>query len=108
VIASLDETAISADVFLNLIENERIGEGEAECIAAASASDLHVCSDDRRARKVVAERIGLDRLLGVPVLLKCSCRQRLISCDQAFEMYEAMRACGAFLPRLDASYFAAA
>jgi predicted nucleic acid-binding protein len=94
---------LDAAVFLDLIDTYGLGEGETECLAHALASDdLIVCSDDRKARAVVAALLGPQRLTGtIGLLLRCF-RNGIISADELRRAHQMMTDAGAFLPPLSA------
>ncbi|UXU92094.1 hypothetical protein [Burkholderia sp. S-53] len=94
---------LDAAVFLDLIDTYGLGEGETECLAHALASnDLVVCSDDRKARGVVAALLGRQRLTGtIGLLLRCF-RSGISSTDEIASSHQMMVDAGAFLPPLSA------
>lgn len=106
-IARLDDDAISANAFSNLLELYDLGDGETECLAFAdSDAQFVICSDDGAARTVAASLFGADRVVGSLFLLRECVRKLLLTSEQARALYEVMRNMGGFLPDLAADYFA--
>lgn len=103
---ALDDGPLSSEPFLRLIEEERLGEGESECISAALQMTLSVCSDDDKARKVGRRLLGEDRVTGSLGLLRKAVRASRLTSDQAHEAYRRMLLCGAFLPSISIEFFA--
>jgi predicted nucleic acid-binding protein len=106
-IARLDDDALSANAFTNLLELYDLGDGETECLAFAD-SDVQfvICTDDGAARTAAASRFGVDRVVGSLFLLRECVRKRLLTSEQARALYKVMRDMGGFLPDLAADYFA--
>jgi Predicted nucleic acid-binding protein, contains PIN domain len=102
-VVRLSNEVLDAAVFLDLIDTYGLGEGETECLAHALASnDLIVCSDDRKARAVVAALLSPQRLTGtIGLLLRCF-RNGVLSADELRRAHQMMIDAGAFLPPLRA------
>jgi predicted nucleic acid-binding protein len=98
---------ISSDVYLDLLNQHELGEGETECLALAMQRPYAFCCDDRKARHAATTVLGSDRVIGSLRLLKWSVAAGLFSTAQATEMYETMKAAGGFLPEINAARFVA-
>jgi len=101
----LQGRAISAAQFARLLNKYELGLGETECIAHAEQHSLIVCTDDNAARRATADHLGAGKVVGSLALMReCVCSE-LITSHAAYVTYELMRARGAFLPEIAASYF---
>jgi predicted nucleic acid-binding protein len=101
----LNESDVPGALYLKLLDEWSLGEGESECIAYASHADVHFSSDDGLARRRAAELLGADRISGSLRLLKEAVEQSLLTKDDAFAAYERMRAAGGFLPAISREFF---
>jgi predicted nucleic acid-binding protein len=101
----VDPERISAELFLELIEEHDLGEGETECLALASGHPFVFCCDDAKARMVATNLIGVDRVIGSLRLLKWCVADKILQAAEAFAIYESMKAAGGFLPDIDQSWF---
>jgi predicted nucleic acid-binding protein len=106
VIHFVEPDSIPAESYLELLSQHELGEGETECLAICLAQPHTFCCDDRRARAVGALLLGEDRVVGTLRLLKWSVSAARITDDEAFALYEAMKAAGGFLPEVTGSWFA--
>ena len=101
-----DDSSISATLFLKLLAEHELGEGETECLAfALNNDDYIVCCDDRRARRVITQYLTERRVVGTLGLLALSVAKGLLTADAAFAAYEQMRKLGGFLPQLNFEAF---
>ena len=101
----VDPEKVSAEVFLELLEDHELGEGETECLALALGHQFVFCCDDQKARQIGIGLIGADRVVGSLRLLKWCVEDGHLSVGEAFALYERMKAAGGFLPDLDQSWF---
>ena len=64
---------------------QRMGKGEASCLAMAATRGWILASDDRRRafRRFVRERIGIDRIIGTPGILAEACAQGVVTDSEA-------------------------
>lgn len=104
-IRQLDEREIDGERFLELLDQFNLGPGETECLAAAETLNYTVCTDDRLARKAVADLFGMDRRIGTARLLRWSVEVDLMACVEAQQRFETMKQEGGFLPNLDNGFF---
>ena len=101
---------VLGDVDVDLAEYLRVaeaglGDGETECIALAATNGWLLCSDDGKERKVAADRLGAERVIGtIRLLMQCVAARHLTSAD-AFAAYIRMVKAGAFLPKLTLAAF---
>jgi predicted nucleic acid-binding protein len=94
-----------ADLYLQLLDEHELGEGETECIAIAQLEGLTVCCDDRRARRIARELLGEERVVGSLRLLKWCVEEEVITCEKAHEYALQMRAAGGFVPAMGHEFF---
>ena len=104
-VKQLSDDEIPIDIFLGLLANHNLGEGETECIACASNADYIVCSDDRQARCVAKAQLGFNKIIGSARLLKWCVDEKLLICGQANAQFLAMKNAGGFLPKLPDTFF---
>jgi len=91
--------------FAEILHRYELGLGESECILHADERDLTICTDDKAARAAALSYLGNDRVVGsLRLVRECVCAG-ITTSHQAYVGYESMRAKGAFLPDMDASYF---
>jgi predicted nucleic acid-binding protein len=103
----LNESEVPAALYLRLLDEWGLGEGETECIAYADETGVAVCSDDGLARRRAADLLGADRVSGTLRLLKEAVEVSILTAEDAFAAYERMRAAGGFLPVISIDFFAA-
>jgi predicted nucleic acid-binding protein len=101
----LPANTMTPEEFTGVLNLYDLGLGETECIALANRLGLCVCTDDKAARRAAVKHIGDDRVLGSLRLVRECVRQGLLDRENAILAYEAMKAGGAFLPTIAASYF---
>jgi len=101
----LDDGQLSADQFLRAVEEHRIGDGEAECLVAATHFGYCICTDDGRARRVAVALLGSSRLTGTIGLLRATVSAGFLKVQDAYDAYAKMLACGAFLPTVSQKFF---
>lgn len=102
----LSDTELDSEVFLEFVNANKLGDGEAECILLASEdANAVVCCDDMRGRKKAIDLLGEERLMGSIRLLKIAVESGVIAPHEAFAGYERMRVAGGFLPDIDQEYF---
>lgn len=104
-IVQLPDDEIPIDIFLDMLTEHNLGEGETECIAGASLSDFIVCSDDGRARHVGRTILGQDRVVGSARLLKWCVEEEILICTEARTHFSIMKDMGGFLPTLSDAFF---
>lgn len=104
-ISRLDDSHVSADQFLSLVEEHHLGDGESECIAAAIHLGYTVCTDDGKARTVAAKLLGSSRLTGSLGLLRNAVLGGFLPRETADVAYRKMLVAGGFLPQLPARFF---
>lgn len=96
----IDDNAISASQFLEIKEKYNLGDGETECIVFAMNNSCMLVFDDRAARKVASRIIGSKRVTGSIGIL-CACvSHSLLTKNDAYEAYIAMKNMGGFLPEM--------
>jgi predicted nucleic acid-binding protein len=101
----IDSDSIPADLFLRLLHEHSLGEGETECIAVCLSGPFVLCCDDSRARAVAAARLGSERVIGSLRLLCWCVDEGILSSEAAFGFYRRMKAAGGFLPELTLEWF---
>lgn len=104
-ISQLEDADIPLDLFLGLLDQHNLGEGETECITAAVHSELMVCSDDGRARRIAARYRGDSQIVGSARLLQWCVQQGTLVCTDASGKFVQMKHCGGFLPDLPNDFF---
>ena len=104
-ITLLSDDDISGSVFLALLNEFGLGEGETECLTICKLTDMHLACDDLKARNAAKVIIGLDRVVGTLSLLKRCVEHQIISSDRAVESVGLMKARGSFLPGVASDYF---
>jgi len=105
-IGVVDDSNVSANVFLELLEAYELGPGETECLALASVDNNYViCTDDGAARSVTSSLFGGSRLIGSLFLVRECVRQSLINEGSAKTIHQTMIEAGGFLPTLPGDYF---
>jgi predicted nucleic acid-binding protein len=92
-------------VFAGMSQKHNLGDGETECICYGKVLAYNVCSDDRKARDSITAELTTDYLVGSIGLLKIATEKSVISCVEAFSIYQIMKSKGAFLPHLASNYF---
>jgi predicted nucleic acid-binding protein len=103
--AILNESEVPGALYLKLLDEWGLGEGETECIAYASHAGIHFSSDDGLARRRATELLGADHVSGSLRLLKEAVEESLLTNEDAFAAYERMRAAGGFLPVILKEFF---
>jgi len=101
----LNESEIPGALYLQLLDEWGLGEGETECIAYAAHAGISVCSDDGLARRRATELLGAERVSGTLRLLKETVEQSLLTKTDAFAAYQRMRDAGGFLPVISIDFF---
>jgi predicted nucleic acid-binding protein len=101
----LNESEVPAALYLRLLDEWGLGEGETECIAYAVHAGVHISSDDGLARRRATELLGAERVSGTLRLLKEAVEAALLTKDDAFAAYERMHAAGGFLPAISDDFF---
>jgi predicted nucleic acid-binding protein len=101
----VDDDDVPADRYLDLLGEHGLGAGETECIAIAEHESFVICCDDRRARRVAAQTLGEERVIGTLRLLRWCVEDAIITCDDAFSCFERMKEAGAFLPEMQHEFF---
>lgn len=106
-ITILDDSHVSATLFLDLLQRFGLGEGETECLAACAHGNYDMACDDRRARGAFMELYGTRRITGSLALLRRCVAAGLVSSDEATGSVEQMKRRGAFLPDVGEFFFRA-
>lgn len=101
----IPDDEIDADMFLDLVDQIQLGNGETESIAAAMGNDAVVCTDDRKARLAAAGILGAERVIGSLRLLKWAVENELMACTEAFNAFQEMKNAGGFLPQTTQNFF---
>lgn len=101
----LNDADVPGVLYLRLLHDWGLGEGETECIAFAAHNKAAFASDDRLARRRATELLGADRVTGTLGLLKEAVHESLIAKAAAFTAYQQMRAAGGFLPEISSDFF---
>lgn len=96
---------IPTDIFLSMLQEYKLGDGETESIAVAKHLNLSFCCDDRKARNLAKSLLGSNNVIGSLRLLKWAVEGKLIDCNRAFTFFEIMKDAGGFLPNTDAAFF---
>lgn len=105
-VSAFDDEHIPASVYLSLLGTYGLGEGETECLAiATSDSDVCIATDDRRARSTAINLFGKERLTGSLGILRDCAAHSTLSGSDAFAAYRLMIEAGAFLPKIEQSFF---
>jgi predicted nucleic acid-binding protein len=101
----VDAEEISSELFLSLLDEHDLGEGETECLALLLSGGYIFCCDDGKARKVGIALTSEDRVVGSIRLLKWAVEAGLCTGEQAFEYYQRMKDAGGFLPDVPHEWF---
>lgn len=101
----VDEEQIPADLFLDLLAQHQLGDGETEAIATAKALEFGLCCDDLQARNLARELLGEARVIGSLRLLRWCVEESLFSCGTAFGYFGMMSEAGGFLPNTPNTFF---
>ena len=101
----VDDTRVPADLFLKLLVEHKLGEGETKLIAVCLVLGYHLCSDDKRARSLAKQILGGNRVVGSLRLLRWCVEEGLIDCAEAFRLFREMRSGGGFLPDTARPFF---
>jgi predicted nucleic acid-binding protein len=104
-LARLDDDSVPASLFLELLNEFRLGLGETECLAFAIHEGYSICCDDRKAREVCRLKVGEQRVIGSLGLLRMCVEKRILTREDATTAYELMKSKGGFLPQLLTGYF---
>jgi predicted nucleic acid-binding protein len=103
----VDPQAVSSELFLSLLDEHDLGEGETECLALLLNGGYIFCCDDGKARRVGIALTSEDQVVGSIRLLKWAVEAELCTCLQAFEYYQLMKDAGGFLPDVACQWFEA-
>jgi predicted nucleic acid-binding protein len=103
----IDDGAVDADQYLDLLEAHGLGAGETECMAVAASDDYGVCCDDWKARQAAANLVGEARVVGTLRLLQWCVQEFVIDCGEAFATFISMKELGGFLPDMPQTFFCA-
>ncbi len=96
----IDDNAISARQFLETKEKYGLGDGETECIVFAMSNSCILVFDDLAARKTASKLIGSHRVTGSIGILQACVTHSLLTKNNAYEAYIAMKKMGGFLPAM--------
>lgn len=101
----LNDADVPGALYLQLLSEWGLGEGETECIAFASHAGVAFAADDRLARRRATELLGPESVSGTLGLLKEAVAESLVTKRDAYAAYEQMRATGGFLPDVSLDFF---
>lgn len=101
----VDADEIASEVFLSLLSEHELGEGETECLALLLNGDYSFCCDDGKARSVGIALSGEGHVMGSIRLLKLAVEAELCTPEEAFQYYRRMKDAGGFLPDLPIEWF---
>lgn len=101
----IEENTLPLENFLELMETSPLGDGEIECIALANLLNMGVCSDDRKARLLASAHRGEQNVIGSIRLLRWCVEAEIITCTNAFEIFQNMLESGGFLPQTSQDFF---
>jgi predicted nucleic acid-binding protein len=101
----LPDLPLSAAQFAAKIREHNLGAGETECLLQATMGNFVVSCDDRRARYVLSQQIGPERVTGTIGLLIKAVATGLMPGDAAYGGYLMMRSKGGFLPVISSEDF---
>ena len=104
-LTEINADEISGGVFLHLLQQHKLGEGETECLAYCLSSDTLMACDDKRARRIGKQELGEQKVIGTLALLKTCVQYRLLTDTEALRKVEQMKSRGAFLPIVDLKFF---
>jgi predicted nucleic acid-binding protein len=104
-VSILNDADVPGALYLQLLRDWGLGEGETECIAFAAHAGAVFAADDRLARRRATELLGTTNVSGTLGLMKEAVAEALITKDAAFAAYEGMRAAGGFLPEISIAFF---
>jgi len=104
-LTELDDSKLPSGLFVELLQEHGLGLGETECLAFAKVGSLTIASDDRQARREIAQEIGVTRLTGSLGLMRLCVQAGIMSPSEAFAAYEKMKLCGGFLPDIPPTFF---
>lgn len=104
-ITVLDGSDINAADFLNLLDKYKLGDGETECLTYAISNGHIICTDDKKARNIITNLLGQDKVIGSLGLLKEAVQESLLTSVEAMQVYHLMIARGAFLPSIPLDFF---
>lgn len=101
----LNDADVPGALYLQLLHDWGLGEGETECIAFASHTGSAFAADDRLARRRATELLGATNVSGTLGLLKEAVAEVLLTKADAFSAYREMRVAGGFLPEVSIDFF---
>lgn len=96
---------VTLDALNELMLASELGAGECETILYAQLTGRIVSCDDKRARNLVVELLGENRLVGTLKLMKMCVGDGAIGSAEAHNAYTEMKNQGAFLPDVPEEYF---
>lgn len=103
----VDEIDVPAELFLELLAEHELGDGETESIAVCRSNGFALCCDDRKARQLGGRILGEENVAGSLRLLRHCVEERLLECVEAFRLFNVMREQGGFLPDTSKDHFCA-
>lgn len=101
----IDDRHIPATAFSEILNGQKLGLGEIECIVAAQLFGFDVCSDDKSARRFAISTLGDKRVTGTLGLLKDAVLQEKISCQEAITANKKIITNGGFIPQVQDNFF---
>jgi predicted nucleic acid-binding protein len=108
-VAALEDKEIPGDLFIQLLADLGLGEGETECLVVCLTNgDIDVCCDDGKARQTGKSLLGAGRVVGSMRVLRWCVEEELIDCEAAYASFVKMREGGGFLPEMNHDFFCAA
>jgi predicted nucleic acid-binding protein len=104
-IGFIDDAVVPTAIFLKLLADHELGEGETESIATCVALGYGLCCDDKKARFLGETVLGKKRITGSIRVLRWCVEEKLILCGEAFNFFGVMRSAGGFLPKMPQVFF---
>ena len=101
----LNDADVPGGLYLRLLHDWGLGEGETECITFAVHTAAAFAADDRLARRRATDLLGESNVSGTLGLLKEAVAEALMTKADAYAAYERMRAAGGFLPDVSIDFF---
>jgi predicted nucleic acid-binding protein len=101
----VDAEEIASELFLSLLDEHDLGEGETECLALLLNGHYSFCCDDGKARTVGIALTDVSQVTGSIRLLKRAVEAGLCAPEEAFQYYQRMKDAGGFLPDVPPEWF---
>lgn len=104
-IGFVDDDKVPGELFLSLLSEHELGEGETESIAVSKTLGYQLCCDDKKARAVAEEILGPSSVVGSLRLLRWCVEEKLLACTRAYEIFIKIKATGGFVPQTPQEFF---